>query len=354
MTNNIPKTQSLPDVPLPPFSVDGNIFNADLNPHAYLKKHHGKKLKLGIACGIFLEIIILYFIFLDYQNGGLKNNRVLYLLFAPAVGYVVILAYFQRKLRREFYRQFARINGYTYQKSGWLTNHTGALFKIGRSKKMEDIIQGQIANLPFYLFNYHYTVQYGKQSHTFRRTVWEIDFQMPVPPMLLLVDWHEFGDDISDNNLKYVSKIVLDEALEKHFSLFAEKKFETETLQIFTPEFLNLLFEKYKQFSLNFSGSSLLVYAHGIITSKDELMNMKKCVNEIAGRLAEKLPAMQGAISALHEALSKIPPPSALARFSGQVSRVMDNPTYRQPIILAITIIILIFSAVALINLFLN
>lgn len=123
--------------------------------------------------------------------------------------------------------------------------------------------------------------------------------------MLLLVDNHTFGDNLSDNNLTNVSKVDLGGEWEKHFNLFAEKKFEIEALQIFSQDFLQLIYEKYRRFSLDFSGNTLYLYSNKIITTKEELLILKEFVLVLLQKLNEKLPAMAGSITALYEALSK-------------------------------------------------
>ena len=305
---------NLPKVPRPPLSkvvINEPILDVDTSATQYFQKNYKNEMTAGIIFVGLWEITIVFFVFRHLINGhtisedGVEGIFLLIALpFFVAFG---IFASLKNRLLQQFYQQFARANGFSYQKKGWLENRQGAIFKVGHSAAMENIVSGQLNNLPINLFNYHYTVGSGKSAQTFQKTILELGLTTLTPPMLLLVDWHGFGDDISDNNIKNVSKISLSESLEKHFNLFAERKFEMEALQIFTPDFLNLIYEKYKQFSLDFCGSKLYVYSSGVIAKKAELDLMVEFLKILTERLGQKLGSMQGSILALTEAVSKAP-----------------------------------------------
>ena len=303
-----------PVVPKPPLSrvvINEPILDVDASVSGYLKKNYKTEIILSAIFIALWEIIIIFFALRHMAGGGAvseDNGRgVIFLMALPLGVAFFIFAKLKNRLLHQFYKQFAQANGFTYQQTGWLDRREGAIFKVGHSKKMEDIIEGEINGLPLSLFNYKYTVGSGKNSHTYEKTVLEIDIKALTPPMLLLADWHGFGDNISDNNLNNVSKISLPADLEKHFSLFTEKKFEIEALQIFTPNFLNLIYGKYPQFSLDFLGQNLYVYAGSVIANKPELDLMLEYARTVSEKIGAKLPAMQGAITAMREALTKNP-----------------------------------------------
>lgn len=304
--NNLP-----PKVPKPPFSkvvINEPILNVDASVSGYLKKNYRTEI---IFSGIFIalwEIIIGFFASRSFVNGNLSEDEgkgIIFLMFMPIGIAFVILAKLKNRLLHVFYKQFAAANKFTYQKKGWLENRQGAIFKVGHSANMSDIIQGQVAGLPLSLFNYGYTVGSGKNSQMYEKTILEIDLKILTPPILLLVDAHGFGDNISDNTLSRVSKIDLGGDWEKHFNLYTETKFEVEALQIFTPEFLHLIYDKYKKFSLDFLGQNFYVYSNGVIANKADLDLMLEFARLVAEKIGNKLPAMQSSISAMKEVLNK-------------------------------------------------
>ena len=112
------------------------------------------------------EIIIAFFAFRHMVMGnpfseGMWKNIILLMLLPIGIAFAII-AKLKNRLLHQFYQQFAAANGFSYQEKGWLENTEGAIFKVGHSGKMNDIVEGQVANLPLTLFNYGYTVGSGK------------------------------------------------------------------------------------------------------------------------------------------------------------------------------------------------
>ena len=303
---------SFPTIPKPSLNklvINDQIQDVDTSLTVYLKKYYRKEFFYFFAFFAIWEIIVIYFFIINFTglNPAIDDTIQSFLFFTalPLLFIALSYAWMRKKIRHQFYRQFAIANNFTYKERGWLPNKSGSIFKIGRNTTMQDIIEGEINKTPLSLFNYSYTVGSGKSSHTYQKTILEIDFKTPVPPLLLLVDKHWFGDNISNNNLKNVSKITLDEVFEKHFDLFSEKKFEIEALQIFDPDFLNSIYEKYKFFSLDFSETKLYIYASKIITNKIELDLLFQFADIISKKFLNKLPEMRGSILAMEEAFTK-------------------------------------------------
>ncbi len=283
------------------------ITDVDANTMGYIKQYYRYESWLAIAITITWESLILF----SWQTGSAYLNAspeiLLLLLALPFIVFGLIYSAFKTSFRHKFFEQFAIANNFTYTKTGEVPNLLGAIFQVGHGAKNEDIITGEINHLPLRLFNYFYKVKQGKSSKQYATTILEIDFQTPVPPLLLLIDKHYFGDDLADNNLTRVSKITLSTPLENHFSLFAETKFEIEALQIFTPEFLQLLYEKYSLLNLDLVDTKLYIYTKGLVTKKTELALIMEFVGLISGKLINQLPSMRGSLTALTEALNKLP-----------------------------------------------
>ncbi len=280
------------------------ITDVDASTMRYIKQYYRYESWLAIAITITWESLILF----SWQTGSPYLNTspeiLLLLLALPFIVFGLIYSAFKTSFRHKFFEQFAIANNLTYIKTGEVPNQLGAIFQVGHGAKNEDIITGEINHLPLRLFNYFYKVKQGKSSKQYATTILEIDFQTPVPPLLLLIDQHYFGDDLADNNLNRVNKITLSTPLENHFSLFTETKFEIETLQIFTPEFLQLLYDKYKFFNLDLVDSKLYIFTKQIITQKAELDLLMEFAWLITNKLAEKLPQMKSTITALTHLLT--------------------------------------------------
>jgi hypothetical protein len=168
--------------------------------------------------------------------------------------------------------QFAQANGFQYQKSGSLAL-SGALFSLGHSHITKDIVTGSYQNNPLTLFNYSYTEGSGKSQHTYSDTVFKIQYPSVLPPILLVVGNQYFGG-ITGGVFSSWEKIKPEGNFDKKFNLYTKKEFEIETLQVFTPDFMQKMLAEWPEFSLEFSGSDLIVFHNYIITTKAELQKM--------------------------------------------------------------------------------
>lgn len=329
------------------FTVPQNIADVDQSAMNYFKTRYKKYFIPAIFLTIIYFIIVLYCLF-SWQLLE-QDPRFLFILFIPVIIYFGIIGSIKNKLLRQFYKQFAISNGFTYKDKGSSENEIGALFDVGHSHQVKDLVEGELNGFPISLFNYYYTVGSGKSSRSYSSTVWSIDFKTRVPTMVLLVDRHFFGDDLSNNNINNVSKISLSEELEKHFTLYSENKFEIEALQIFTPEFLNKIYESYKNYSLDFVGTKLYIYNNNIIKNKGNLEHLKQYIGFIINQLNNKLPSMAGSIKALTEEAKKSTP-NIFEKASNELVRNISKPEISSAIIFALLLIFLILFALMFIT----
>jgi hypothetical protein len=346
--------ETLPVVPIPPkdygFIVSEEITDVDSSANKYLRNHYGKQLQAGYWLSAIYVVGLGAILF--FSGAIFDEPRLLILLVVPFLIYLGILGNIRSKILHEFYKKFAQTNGFSYSLTSYEVERSGSIFQVGHSRKIEDLIEGKIGDFPVAIFNYYYTVGSGKSSRSYSGTVWEIDLKTPVPPMLLLVDWHYFGDDLSDNNINYINKIELDPALEKNFNLYVEKKFEIEALQIFTPDFLNALLENFNNFSLDFTGNCVYIYSKDVIKNKAGLEKLKSLANFLLDRIQKTAPSMKTSIVALQEALEKAPKNNIFAKTSQEISRSLQNPGPQSVWVFVLLFIMFIFIATALISAF--
>ncbi len=276
------------------------ITNISSATHNYLLKNYKSKALIFILAVVVYEYLVYRFV----QNFAPGSDWQI-LHFLP----VVIIAYIykstQEKIRHEFYQQIAAKLNFTYSQAALPRGETGAIFQVGHGKRMEDILSGKLLNLPVKMFNYFYTVGSGKSAQHFEKTIWQINFSTALPPVLLLSDFQSFGDFLSNNNLKNVSKIELPVSVENKFSLYSEKKFEIEALQIFTPNVLEKINNDFANFSLDFADHNLYIYAKTLISNSESMNKFVEFAAYISGKLIKLAPGMQDSVIALKEALNK-------------------------------------------------
>ena len=346
MQNENPNLPKVPRPSLNQLAINEPIENVDASVWKYINKYYATELRNSkIAIATVDGITIAYFLYYLATGGSLTEDAVkVFVLFAalPWIVVAVVLAKMRKKVLHAFYKQFAGANGFTYQETGWLVLREGAIFKVGHSANMQDIIEGELNGLPIKIFNYSYAIGSGKSQQNFAKTILEINLKTPVPPMLLLVDAHAFGDNLSDNNLKNVSKIDLGGDFEKNYNLFSETKFETEALQIFTPEFLTLIHQKFAGFSLDFVGEKMYVYALNLIMRKSDLDLMFEFAQTAAERLGQRLPGMKSSITAMHETLIKTE--------KSEISKIIRQGLGYTGVQKTIFVILIVFGVMLIVN----
>ncbi len=291
-------------VPTPPKAPDGNdqinfpIDNVNAATLVYLKKGW---LKFIILCGGAAVASVIIGLGYNYFHPGQQVSIwdfIVSISLLPPAGYIAVV---RQKMVHEFMKQFAGANGYAYQRSGQLADLNGEMFNLGHSRYTEDIISGQFLNLPLQIFNYRYTVGSGKNQRTYRYTFLRINFGMPLPPVVLKAKHHDFGGDLFAG-LGDSSQINTSGDFEKKFQLSSGKEFEMEALQIFEPDFMQAIADKFYNFSLEFVGSNLFIYAYKQITDKTDLQTFYAYAQfliekllPVTKRMAEDVEAMQAA-----------------------------------------------------------
>jgi hypothetical protein len=297
-------TMELPPVPIPKHREAIPLENISTEASKRLLKEI-KSSKKAIFATVIFELLAGYWVLSGMLNGTIEDPAVLWVLLIPLVFAGARYAAIVSELRHELYKQFALVNGFSYQAKGWLEDQVGAIFSIGSNKIMQDIVSGNLAGCPLKLFNYFYTVGSGKHSNTYTRTVLSLNLEMDLPSTILLQDKSVFGDDLSDNNIRNISRLPLSAELEKHYTLFSERKMEIEALQIFSEDFLTSIKDKFPEYSLDFFGKTFYVYSSQPVFNRSALVDMLDFAKTVLTRLSVVLPQMQGSIVALNESLSK-------------------------------------------------
>jgi hypothetical protein len=306
-------TSPMPAVPTPPAGpviigsksasfkplVNESIEDVGKTAHDYIKNHYQKQLKIGIAGSVVFEILAIYFLYSAYSSGVKIDPRAILILTAPFFIYGAFVASIGNKIRHQFYRQFAQANGFSYTEQGWLDGLIGSIFSIGHDKKQEDIVTGQFLNDQVVLLNYTYITGQGKNQETHKRTIFKIGLQNQLPPLMLISNRQFMGFDSWFPNAR---KVALEGNFNEFFTLYVEDKFEVEALQIFNPAFMQTTLDKWKEFSMEFVGKQLYIYAGWVITTKQELNLMFDLVEYLIQKLNPELAAMETTITSLETA----------------------------------------------------
>lgn len=139
----------------------------------YIRRHPSYVVGSAIVV-VFLEALL----FIFHISGGASY-------FFPFVVPLVVYVGIRTKIQHEFMQQFAAANGFQYARKGNMDSLDGALFKIGHSRSVSDVMTGTESGRPLSIFTYKYTVGSGKSSQTYTNTVFETQFDVAMPDILL-------------------------------------------------------------------------------------------------------------------------------------------------------------------------
>ena len=281
--------------------LDETIEDVDKSTNQLIFKKHGKAAWIIIlACAVWWGMLW-YFM----ATGGplVKDDPREFGLIVPI--FVLLGAYsvFKNKVLREFMQQFALANGMTYTQKGDASGLTGALFNLGHSHSMSNVVSGSFTDNNLSLFDYQYTEGSGKNSHTYTCTAAQIDYPSVLAPVLLTVDYQSFGGIVPFFGAW--EKIKPEGNFDKNFDLYTKKEFEIEALQIFSPDFMVKMLDQWPEFNLEFNGNKLTVFYNRTITKRAELQKMFDLIKYLVVRIEPLAQRMESSVKALEALQNK-------------------------------------------------
>lgn len=237
-----------------------NIENVRESTLNLIKGKYKKHRSFYIYLTIFLVILGFAFLGLFF----------LFLMVGAIIGYYALM---YQKMQSIFMEQVAKTLNYKYVPLLDLSAMTGNLFKIGHSQQVKNVIIGVYNNLPIKIFNYNFSTGSGKQRRDFRYTIFEIETKSEIPNMILMKnDFFAFTDLNALTSGK--EKLNLEGDFNKYFKLYIVKDFQIEALQIFTPDIMAELIDKFKNVDMNIEINSNKIYLffEKVISKKDEIL----------------------------------------------------------------------------------
>lgn len=206
-------------------------------------------------------------------------------LFFPAAIFVIplYLVMVINKIKSSFWKQFAEVNGWRYKESVDSQNEQGIMFRQGSGGGgTEHNIEGNIDGRSFRVFGYQFTVGRGDSAKTYHYTVFAFKFDGLFPHIYLNNKYNSYGVSVGE-------RIPLPGEFEKKFTLSAPRKYETEALEIFTPDVLAALLDNDFPHDVEFVDQEVLIFTSGQIDSFEQLEKEFNRALEIEDMLDEKL-----------------------------------------------------------------
>lgn len=213
------------------------------------------------------RIILTVTICLSIGIGIWSNWNNLMMVFAPSLIVIFYASFVQGQIRTLFWRQFAELNGWKYEDYGDPEQESGIMFRQGHSRHISYCVEGTVDERHFRIFSYNFTIGSGQNKEGYYYTVFAFKFNGSFPHIYL-------NNRNNSYNIKIGETIPLSGEFERTFSLSSPKKYEIESLEIFTPELLVNLLDN------NFSHDVELVNQEVLIFTEGQINNFEKLEKE--------------------------------------------------------------------------
>lgn len=201
----------------------------------------------------------------------------------------------------EFMRQFAEKNNFSYTERADVESVHGDLFERGDSRTISHVVSGTHEGLPVRFFLYTYSTGSGKNRSTHHFTVAEVTFNGHVPPVLVDTkdDWYAHGAFGTHK------KLSLGNAFDEHFTFRVAEEFETEALEVFTPEVMEGIMAHGSKYSFEFVDTHVYVWKTGHPRKTADLRDVVSLAQYLITTLADRLARLHDDVDAIAEKQQK-------------------------------------------------
>lgn len=181
-----------------------------------------------------------------------------------------------------FWNQVAKNNGWEYKGAVDDFDEPGIMFKQGKGQDITHLIEGKVDGRPFRMFKYFFTIGEEKNETTYWYTVFAFKFDGTFPHIYLNNKHNSYSISVGE-------KLPLPTEFEKQFVLSAPRKYETEALEIFTPDIFTKLLDGGFNHDIELVDHELIMFVDGSIDNFKKLEKEFNKVMELEDLFDEKL-----------------------------------------------------------------
>ncbi|MDQ3076734.1 MAG: hypothetical protein M3Q63_01630 [bacterium] len=248
------------------------ITDADLSLKDYIEKHY--------LIAFFIVLLFIWALWMFITSVG-PYVTLFVLILIPLLQY----KYIKSRSEHAFLKNFAEKNGYTYNAQAVNLAETSTTYlKIGHGQFIDKIILGTYGGFPLRIFTFHTTIGENKNAQLVKFTVFELEFVGSTLNILIDAGKHPFPKNVLQHQ-----KLQLEGNFNDHFNLYISKGYHLETLQVLTPDIMEILIDTSKHFSLEFIHNKLYIYADTELTNSVDMVYMYEFSHSILSKLAPVL-----------------------------------------------------------------
>ncbi len=274
--------------------IDGfndNIDDVDEGVYDYIWNRR-RTLFLGVCLASVVLCAGLWGVELSYYAGISRppDSRIFLYPLAAFVLPIGLYLHFRAQLQHLFMQQIASAIGFGYESTGSLRALHGEFFQLGTSPGIEDVLSGVYHGCPIEIFNYRFTVHQGKSAHTEYYTIFALTFDGKLPD-IALAPKSFLGAGSLASAPDADAKITLEGDFNEHFYLYAPKTFEVEIREIFQPDLMAELVEKYRSYRIEIADSRMYVIGP-LICNRAKFLAAHDLIDQLYDRVVPKLKAV--------------------------------------------------------------
>lgn len=222
------------------------------------------------------------------------------------------------KARAFFMQQVGAKLGYSYNE-GWTTpDRAGsALLSFGVSRDICDILTGTYQELPVRIYDYIVDTSQEKRDpksrdhgNLYEFSVFEVTYPYQAPHIVLSMVQSAMSIEPSNDPASFRGEklLTLEGGFDKYFKLRVQEGFETEVLEIFTPDIMAKLIDIKPTLNIEFAENKVYFYKTGTFSTGDQILSAYKTATVISQLVRPKLKEVSGSVSAMSDIVNQVSP----------------------------------------------
>ncbi|MDD2636371.1 MAG: hypothetical protein PHW82_12845 [Bacteroidales bacterium] len=294
-TNNIPKIKITPDIS--DFESDIDIDDLSQDFWHFILTKRRFLVFVSFPFSIVWLVLILYFYFNliadSRSNVDQISEHIFAAAFAPLLVTTAAFVRIKLQFRDTFYEQFASLSNFDFHRlgNGVSICSLGTIFKVFPDCVVKDVVCGKFFSRDMNMFVYE-----SSKSNTSSITIMEVNIATLLPNILLVNKKSRLAGPLTKgfNHSGKPKAIILEGDFNQHFALYGNENCNIEILQIFSPDFMQLLIDSSMEYSIEFCGLTMFIYSNKVVTKRTQLfdmLNLAKILTtelmQVANRLAD-------------------------------------------------------------------
>jgi len=264
-----------PTSPSPvPQDLGAAIDDVSASTRQYIWHNHGILFGTLTALCVSLSAIISLALYEAYSlHLGDFDARSIIWPVLPLGAVWITYQFFYAHVQHLFVQQLAAAIGYSY--SSFAPNNTvaGTFFNLGNSSTLGDVMEGTLKNKPVRIFTYTYVTGSGKTRETHTYTVFEMQYGLPLPHILMNLPILFIPENMEP--------VELEGGFEEHFKLYTPKGMQMEVREVFQPDVMEDIMKSLSSFSLEIAEGTVYLMKKGAFTKKQTFLDMRSAVENL-------------------------------------------------------------------------